>query len=287
LNVQSHKFHAIFLRLQVLLASAALIIFLAGCGGNAFKSASMAPTGQTTTTPPPPAPSPAPAGGASTQPSVQFTDIQNMSNWQWCSKDLNGAVCASGRGNAVSWQAQHQTQPSLSGSSAEFYIGGSTGYSNALWWRSLGPSSQPTHFTYDLWFYVDKGPVVQALEFDVNQTVSGTRYVFGTECNIKGTHAWDVWDGTRNVWVRSPAPCTPFQSKSWNHLVWNFERTKDGEVHYMNVAVNGNQVNVNMYLAPQLHYGGQDDVNVAFQMDGDYRQDAYHSWLDKVTLRGW
>jgi hypothetical protein len=287
LNVQSHFLRAIFLRALASSACAALIILVAGCGGNAFRASSMSST-STTVAPPPSAPAPAPASGGSTAPTVQFTGIQNLNNWQWCSKDLpSGAVCASGRGNAVSWIAQHQTAPALDGSSAQFYIGGSTPYSNALWWRSLGPNSKPTRFQYDLWFYVDKGPVVQALEFDVNQSFGGTRYVFGTECNVKGTHVWDVWDGTKNVWRPSSAACPEFKSKTWNHLVWNFERTPDHKVHYVDVNLNGNDMKVDMYLPSQPHYQGKDDVNVAFQMDGNYRQEPYNSWLDKVTLSGW
>ena len=42
----------------------------------------------------------------------------------------------------------------------------------------------------------------------------------------------------------------------------------------------------NVYWNYQANYPGQ-DVKVAFQMDGDYRQDPYHVWLNKITLNAW
>src|SRR5438270_5929523 len=123
------------------------ILALAGCGGNAMIHSSLPPVTQTTAAPAPappapsptPAPAPPPATGMSIPASAQiYGNIQQQDGWQWCTQKLNGSVCAAGVGKAISWMAPHQTTPSLDGSSAQFFIGGSTGYSNALWWRSLG-----------------------------------------------------------------------------------------------------------------------------------------------------
>jgi hypothetical protein len=76
--------------------------------------------------------------------------VQTLPNWQWCTATLNGKPCASGLGVATSTMTQNQQTPSLSGASSEFTLGGETQYSNALWWKSFGPNSIPTHFVYDL-----------------------------------------------------------------------------------------------------------------------------------------
>lgn len=211
--------------------------------------------------------------------------IEDLTGWQWCSKLLNGSVCAAGVGEAVSWMAPHQTSPSLDGSSSQFFLGGATGYSNALWWKSLGAHDTFSHFQYDFWVYVANPTLPESLEFDVNQSFGGHRWIFGTQCDFKSSGKWDLWDARSGKWQPSAVPCHQFPANTWTHVVWNFERVGT-QVHYVSLQLNGVTIPVNVYWNYQASYGGQ-DVNVAFQMDGDFRQDPYHVWLDKVTLSGW
>jgi hypothetical protein len=212
--------------------------------------------------------------------------IEAMPGWQWCTaQTADHRTCAAGLGNAVSSKTDNQSNPSRDGSSSRFYIGGPTGYSNALWWRTLDANDTFTHFQYDLWFYIDNPDVSQALEFDVNQTFGGTRYTWGTECNFKDTHKWDLWDPQAEKWVPSQVGCTPFSANSWHHLVWQFERV-NGQVHYIAVIVDGQTMGVNTYKSPQPGVMG-DEIDVAFQLDGDNNQDQYNVWLDQVTLSEW
>jgi hypothetical protein len=60
----------------------------------------------------------------------------------------------------------------------------------------------------------------------------------------------------------------------------------NGQVHNISVTLDGNVSTVNKYYNPQQNYGGN-DLNVAFQMDGDYRQDPYSVWLDNFSLSCW
>jgi hypothetical protein len=199
--------------------------------------------------------------------------IEDMPGWQWCSAETsNHHPCASGLGNAVSWKADNQTEPSRDGSSAQFHIAGPKGYSNALWWETLNPDPALTHFNYDLWFYVDHPEVSQALEFDVNQSFNGTRYTWGSECNFKGTGKWDVWDPQAGKWVPSQVDCPEFSANAWHHLLWQLERV-NGQVHYISLTVDNQVFPVN--------------IDVAFQMDGDANQTPYNVWLDQVTLTQW
>jgi hypothetical protein len=71
-----------------------------------------------------------------------------------------------------------QSSPSMDGKSAKFSMGGPTGYSNELYWNPIGGGNNVSHFTYDLYFYIDQPPIAQALEFDLNQTFGGTRWVW-------------------------------------------------------------------------------------------------------------
>lgn len=163
-------------------------------------------------------------------------------------------------------------------------MGGPTAYSNELWTKYLGGGSAPTHFTYDLSFYIDHPEFAQALEFDVNQTFENTRWVFGTECNLRGDGVWDVWDGVKG-WQPTSVPCKSLPANTWNHLVWTFERVGN-QVHYISVQLNGTTYPLDLYHSNQPTWP-LEGIDVAFQMDGDYRQDPYNVWLDNVTLNAY
>jgi len=211
--------------------------------------------------------------------------VQTLPNWQWCTARQNGHVCASGLGNATSSMTPNQHTPSLSGHSSVFDLGGPTAYSNALWWKSFGPNSTPTHFVYDLYFYMKDPTAPEALEFDINQSMNGTRYTWGSECSYRNTGFWDIWNDETLSWETTGVHCPVVSPDAWHHLTWQVERA-NGEVHYISLTLDGNVFTIDKYYHAQQGWNGT-DVNVAFQMDGDYRQDAYSVWLDNVSLSAW
>ena len=213
------------------------------------------------------------------------TAVQTQPDWQWCTAKLNGHECASGLGNATSSMKPNQGDPSMSGNSAEFQIGGPTHYSNALWWKGLGVDKVSTHFVYDLYFYMKDPNFPEALEFDINQSMGGQRWTWGTECSYRNTGYWDIWNSETGTWETTSVPCPVVSANEWHHLTWTVERV-NGQAHYISVELDGNVTTVDKYYNPQAHYNG-DGVNVAFQMDGDYRQDPYSVWLDNVSLSSW
>jgi hypothetical protein len=212
-----------------------------------------------------------------------ITNIQNIPDWISCGAVLTtGTTCAAGLGVAASTLAFNQSTPSLDGSAAKFSLAGSHDYSNELYWIPLGGGNSVSHFTYDLWFYVDPGNAPQSLEFDVNQTFGGTRWTWGTQCDFNQTHRWDIWDPLHEVWMPTSVPCDHFNSNTWIHLVWNFERVGN-QVHYINLSVADNNHDVDTYYSAQPNWY-QEEIDVAFQMDGNYEQQPYNVWLDEVNL---
>lgn len=210
-----------------------------------------------------------------------FSQIEDLSGWQNCT------VCAGAGGNgtpATFSMTQNQGSPSLDGSSTKFSIGGSTPYSDALWWKQLGANNAVTNFRYDLDFYLTTPQYAQALEFDVNQSNGAHKFIFGTQCNIKDGGVWDVWTGTGGHWLHTGIACSAPAAFTWHHLTWEFQRsdtqatfialTLDGVKHYVNMTFDQIPSSVN-------------EINVAFQMDGDFAQHAYSTWLDNVTLSYW
>jgi|SRR5581483_2563873 len=210
------------------------------------------------------------------------TNIQDSYDWVSCSALIANSTCASGLGVASSNLTLHQETPSLDGSAARFSLGGSSAYSNELYWTPIGGGDSVSHFTYDLYFYVDNGDAPQSLEFDVNQAFGGTRWTWGTQCDFNQTHEWNVWDPLHEIWVPIPIACNHFPSETWIHLVWKLERVGN-QVHYISVSVADEEYPVDVYFGAQPNWT-QEEIDVAFQMDGNYKQQPYSVWLDKVNL---
>jgi hypothetical protein len=241
------------------------------------------PESETAQTPTPPAepaaPSaPPPADNLPADAKV-FSEIQKMPGWEHCT------TCAGGSANAAYTMRQGITDPSLSGSSAEFHLSGATPYSNALWWKQLGGDDAAHNFVYDLYFYLSDVDAPQALEFDVNQSIGNLKFIFGTECGFKGSRVWRVWDTANRRWVATTAPCGPFAANQWHHLALQFQRTADNQASFVSVTANGQTYPINMTFKPQA--SGVHEINVAFQMDGNNTQQPYSVWLDRVTLKYW
>ena len=209
-------------------------------------------------------------------------NIQDRANWVSCSAVIVSATCAAGLGVAQSTLSLHQSSPSLDGSAAKFTLGGKQAYSNELYWTPLGGGNSVSHFTYDLWFYVDDGNAPQSLEFDVNQAFGGTRWTWGTQCDFNDTHHWEIWDPLNEVWKPTSVPCNHFPSATWIHLIWHFERIGN-QVHYIDLTVADQSYTVDTYYTAQPNWF-QEEIDIAFQMDGNYQQQPYSVWLDEVNL---
>ena len=170
----------------------------------------------------------------------------------------------------------------MDGQSAQFSMGGGpTGYFNMLYHNAKAGGSNVSHFIYDLHFYKDNPTALQALEFDINQTFGGNRWVWGSECNFNASGKWDIWDNV-NGWQPTVYDCKPFPPNTWIHLVWNVERVGN-RVHYVSLTVGDQTYNVDTYYSNQSNWT-LEEIDVAFQMDGNYKQEPYNVWLDNVQL---
>lgn len=215
------------------------------------------------------------SAGTKTYSSLQKT------KWSSCTT----CAGAGGSGPSASYsQVLYISSPSLSGSASKFSIGGSKSYANALWWKQVGANSTAHNFKYDLYFYLKNPTASQALEFDVNQSVGGHKYIFGTQCNIKGTHTWEVYSVATH-WKSTGIPCSAPSAYRWHHLTWQFQRTSGSQVKFVSVTLDGATHYVNRTYAPKS--SGVSELNAAFQMDGNKTMTDYQVWLDKVTLTAW
>jgi hypothetical protein len=237
--------------------------------GQVLKSSAVSFTVATSTSAPPPS-------GSTT-----YSNIDQMSGWSSC----DSCAGIGGSGPIVPYSiTQYQSSPSMDGSSAMFWLGTGTKYANALWWKQLGANAGVSHFTYDTYFYYTDAGAPQSLEFDLNQSLGGHKYIFGTQCSVRGDHTWDIWDNVNAKWSTTGVACPAPPTYQWNHLVWEFERV-NGQLHFISLTLNGNKSYINRYYAPRS--SSASELNVAFQMDGNSTATSYKVWLDKITLTAW
>ena len=179
----------------------------------------------------------------------------------------------------------------MDGKSAHYWIGGSTPYSDVLWYKKVLVENQVAtnrtlhHFVYDLYFYTDNAAAAQSVEWDVNQFVDGRSYIFGSQCSYRAGNTWDVWDNVKSKWVSTGVSCGALQSNTWNHVILEFERTTDNKLHYIAMTLNGSKHYLNWYYpSTATTWSG---VTVNYQMDGNYQQADYSTWVDKMKLTYW
>lgn len=228
---------------------------------------------------------PAAAGPLPTPPSnaKTFSNIQQMNGWGSC----RNRGCSGTSSAGSSWQALHQSSPSLSGSSMELFANGVWG--GGLWWQSLGARDSITNMLWDFYIQVDKGSLAntQALEYDSYQFVGGYNYMVGSQCDY-GYGVWDTYSASGHKWLHSKIPCKEFSPGSWHHIQWYV--TTDHNKHtytYVTLVVDGAVHSLNQTENAAHRQGWGDDLGVQWQLDVNGKGGGFHQWVDKAQLTVW
>ena len=211
----------------------------------------------------------------------QYQMIQAMPGWESCD------TCAGEGGHGPKTphsMTQYEATPSLSGQATEYWIGPQVPYSSSLFWKQLGANANASHFIYDLYFYMKNATAPQALEFDMNQSVGGRKFIFGTQCDINDHHDWDVWDTANGRWIQTGIACSALPAYTWNHLVLELARN-DSQTTFVSVTLNGNKSYINQTFNT---FGvNASELNAAVQLDGNSTNTAYSIWVDKMQVTAW
>jgi len=222
--------------------------------------------------------------GLPTPPSnaIWFHNIQNNGNWSTC----HNPSCSGGDGEGTYWMAQHQSNPSRSGSSTEFYNSGT--WSNSLWTQKLGANNNVRNFLWDFWFYVGNNSQQygQALEFDAFQFIGGYNYMIGSQCDY-GQHHWDTWNEATGHWIQTSIACPDFAPNTWHHIQWYMTTNPSAHQYtYHILVVDGTPHTVNYTgTAKNLNWGN--NLGVQWQLDDNASGGGYEEWIDQATLAIW
>ncbi len=226
----------------------------------------------------------------------KFSNIDHMTGWFDCDgcagKNLSGP-------SASYWMKQWVSSPSLDGKAIQFHLGGSTPYANALWSKQLTSDGTKIrsmrHFILDIYFYYKNSHAAQGLEFNLGQYIDGYGYVYGMQCNMRsgsGPH-WDISvpnDSTSKLhemhWQNTGISCQPPTYK-WNHVTLEFQRTSDNKVKYISVTLNGVKKYINATVPRRYAPSDWKGFNTHYQMNGNYQQEDYDTWVDKYSITYW
>ncbi len=247
-------------------------------------------------------------GGSSAAP-VTFTvsgsgkvlsNLQNSGGWQGYAQQppsYGDCTTCTPSGPETTW-AMYQgiTNPSLSGKTAQYNIGGTEAYTDVLWNNHLigdgssqglpdtGHTLVPTltTFTYDVYFYGSNLAAAQALEFDVNQFFNNMGFTWGHECRVAGGNEWDIWDNANAKWVPTGVACNPLENQ-WNHLTLKVQRTSSNQLLYQSITLNGNTATLNK-TSGNFSAPGWWGITVNYQMDGNYKQTPYDVYVDQLNF---
>jgi hypothetical protein len=247
-------------------------------------------------------------GGAATAPVTitvgssgkTLSNIHSAGGWDsFAQQPPNYGDCATctPSGPETTWAMYKGIKnPTLSGSSTQFNIGGTQAYTDVLWnnhligyFSSQGlPDTNKTlvptihNFTYDIYFYSNNFGASQALEFDINQFFGGMGFSWSHECRVAGGNEWDIWDNVAKKWVPTGIACNP-KNGSWNHLVIQVQRTSDNKLLYQSITLNDQTHALNRTYPPYSTPGWY-GVTINYQMDGNHQQTPYTVYVDMLNV---
>jgi hypothetical protein len=232
--------------------------------------------------------------------SKTYYDLQSKKGWSgYALLPPSWGMCSgcNSTGDRLSWSwVPKVSSPSMDSiSTKSVYGGGSTQWGDVLWnnhligsFSSLGlPDYSHTltaslhSFTYDVYFWISKASVSQALEFDINQFTGGKSFIWGHECRVAGGHQWDIYDNINHKWVPTGVSCYP-KSGAWNHLTIQVQRTTGNRLLFKSITLNGKTATLNIYKYPtSTSWHG---VTINYQLDGNRYGTPYNVYLDKLKF---
>jgi hypothetical protein len=218
-----------------------------------------------------------------------YSNIESMSGISSCS------TCAGSGGNGTAasfWMKQGVSSPSLDGKSTQFFLGGSTPYSDAMWTKKVSSSANYHHFVFDAYYYVTNPSAVQGLEFNITNYSNQKGYTYGFTCSIKDGGVWkysapksSTSTMSQMYWASTGISCPAPKAYSWMHVQFEGARTSDNKVQLISLTVNGSKHYLNKTMYARSCPSGWSGVTTHIQLNGDSKQDDYSLWADKWIVK--
>lgn len=225
----------------------------------------------TTTTPAPPS------------NTTVLKEIQQWTGWQTC-----GACGNTGGGGALATYSMIRGigYPTLSGSSAEFKIGGTYPYADAYWYyrhSALSKAFKTLRYEFDL--YVPSGlqNAPQAIEFECQERLNGYIYNFAWQALYPGNQ-WRIFNYTLKRWESSGISLTRFAAGEWHHIIAEFHNDPVTHSTYHDaLTVDGVRHPLSIKHAATPTTAGNEFTN-GFQLDLNGTPTPYKVYVDNMKI---
>jgi hypothetical protein len=181
------------------------------------------------------------------------------------------------------------TTPSLSGSSAEFSIGGNYPYANAYWYYRHAPRDTQINslrYEFDLFLPAGSENAPQAIEFECQQRLNGYVYNFAWQAEYPSDR-WRVFNYTAKAWESAGISLQRFTPNTWHHIVAEYHNDATSQKTYHDaLTVDGVRYPLNIVHDATPSGNQTNEFTNAFQLDLNGTPVPYSVYVDnmKVTM---
>ena len=207
--------------------------------------------------------------------------IQNQSGWQTC----GGCGNEGGTGQGpVYGLAQALSTPSLSGSSADFWVTGGPAYTGGYYFIEQPTVPNPVsylRYEFDLYIPAQYATAPQALEFECQQNSNGYTYNYAWQADY-ASKTWRVFNYTTKHWEGTSVAFAGFTPDTWHHIIAVYHASGTQIIHD-SITVDGVTSPVNL-THDALFTGNGLELTNAFQVDLDGNSTPYQVYVDNMTV---
>lgn len=176
-----------------------------------------------------------------------------------------------------------QTQPLIECASFGIAPKGQS-FANAYWYKELGADARKTHFVYEVAFLfptIADTQACQALELDLQQTVSGVTFNWGLQFDFADNQV-RVWDRGQKKWEPTGMNCPRWPAMAWMDVSLRGHRDSN-KLFYDLLTINDSDHLLQSFFT-QTRVGEKEQINCAVQLDGNTKGEAYRVMVDAVSL---
>ena len=224
---------------------------------------------------------PAPPASADPAGAIVYASLQTQPGWQTC----GGCGNVGGVGQGPDYHmSQGVSNPSLSGSAADFYVNGGPAYTGGYYFIEQPTIPNPvSYLRYDMDVFVpaEFANAPQAIEFECQQTTNGNTYNFAWQADY-ASNTWRVFNFTTKEWEGTGIALQRFAPNTWHHISALFHAAGTQAIHD-SLTVDGKTMGAN--ISHQATPTGTPlEFTAGFQVDLNASSTPYHVYVDNMKV---
>lgn len=210
-----------------------------------------------------------------------IAQIQNLSGWLTCGGCGNTGGTGTGPVYGVTQQI---ATPSLSGSSADFWINGGPAWAGGYYYIEHPKVPNPfgyLRYEFDLYIPAQYVNVPEAIEFECQQNSNGYTYNYAWQADYD-SNTWRVFNYTARAWESTGIPLQRFTGDTWHHIIAIYHGAGTQAIHD-SLTIDGVTHVVNIAHEAKFTGNGLEFTN-AFQLDLTQSATPYKVYVDNMKV---